>query len=83
MFGKKRESRIRLTEVMALRRAYLHEPLGASEARELDAAKRRCLACHMTALCDEALRGGDAAGFSRFCPNCGYLQQVRRESLEF
>jgi hypothetical protein len=34
-------------------------------------------------LCDEALGSGDAAGFSRFCPNCGFLQHVSRKSLEF
>jgi hypothetical protein len=83
MFGKKPAPRLRILDAMALRRAYLHEPLGAGEAREFEAAKRRCLACHRTALCDEALGSGDAAGFSRFCPNCGFLQHVSRKSLEF
>lgn len=83
LFGRKRELRIRLIEVMKLRRALLHETLSEAEAREFAAAKQRCLSCGVTALCDEALQQGDAAGFSRFCPNCSYLQHVLRESLHF
>lgn len=83
LFGKKPPARIRLLEVMALRKAYLHEPLSASEAREFEAAKQRCLGCGFSALCDEALQKNDAAAFSRFCPNCSYLLHVLQESLHF
>ena len=83
LFGKKRELRIRLIEVMKLRHALLHEPLSEAEAREFEAAKQRGLSCGVTALCDEAVNKGDAAAFSRFCPNCSYLQYVERSSLTF
>ena len=79
LFGKKPPLRIRLLEVMSLRRAFPRD----DDARDFEAAKQRCLSCHMTALCDEALQKGDAAAFSRFCPNCGFLQAVQRRSLEF
>jgi hypothetical protein len=76
-------ARVRLFEVMSLRRVYLPEPLGAVGAHELQQAKRRCLACGVASLCEEALQNADARGFSLFCPNAHYLQHLRTASLIF
>lgn len=68
---------------MRLRKAYLPDPLTPEQARHLEAAKERCLACHAKGLCDEMLEAGAADAFSLFCPNCHYVQQVRSSSLRF
>lgn len=80
---KKPDDRLRLEEMMRLRKAYLTEPLTPEQARYLEEAKERCLACNAKGLCDEALKKGDAESFSLFCPNCHYVQQVRASSLRF
>jgi hypothetical protein len=80
---KKRDARVRLVEVMPLRRAYLPDPLNAEQAREFEEAKRRCLACRVKKLCDEALEKADANAFALFCPNSHYMQYLRSEGLLF
>ena len=77
------EKRVRVVEVLPLRRAYLPQRLRAEEARELEAAKRRCLDCRVTRLCDEALEKSDARAFGLFCPNIHYIEHVRHLSLSF
>jgi hypothetical protein len=76
-------ARVRLFEVMSLRRVYLPEPLGAVGAHELQQAKRRCLACGVAGLCEEALQKADVKAFSLFCPNSHYLNYLRNASLTF
>jgi hypothetical protein len=80
---KKPDDRLRLEEMMRLRKAYLPEPLTPEQARHLEDAKERCLACNAKALCDELLKAKAADGFSLFCPNCHYVEQVRSASLRF
>jgi hypothetical protein len=80
---KKRDARVRLVEVMPLRRAYLPDPLNAEQTREFEEAKRRCLACRVKKLCDEALEKADANAFALFCPNSHYMQYLRSEGLLF
>jgi hypothetical protein len=80
---KKRDARVRLVEVMPLRRAYLPDPLNAEQAREFEEAKRRCLACRVKKLCDEALEKAAANAFALFCPNSHYMQYLRSEGLLF
>jgi hypothetical protein len=80
---RKPDQRLRLPEVMQLRKAYIPDPLPADAAADWDQAKRRCLACPAKKLCDEALRAGDAAGFSLFCPNTHYIGRIRSGSLRF
>jgi hypothetical protein len=77
------DKRVRVVEVMALRRIHLPHPLGGEGQREFERAKRRCLACRVTKLCDEALSKADVNGLSLFCPNNHYLQHLRNASLAF
>jgi hypothetical protein len=39
--------------------------------------------CHYTKLCDELIECGAREGYSRFCPNAPYIEQVRCRSLRF
>jgi hypothetical protein len=83
-FGKKPDDgRVRLMEVMRLRRAYLPDPLSREAARDLEEAKQRCAACMRKTLCDELLASGAKDGFGLFCPNHHYIQQLRSSSLTF
>lgn len=82
-FRRKPDTRVRLVEVMPLRGAYLPDPLNAEQAREFEEAKRRCLACRVKKLCDEALEKADANAFALFCPNSHYMQYLRSEGLLF
>ena len=79
----KHDTRLRLTEVMALRRAWLPDPLPPEAARYAQEAAERCLACRRKRLCDEALAAGKPEPFSLFCPNTHYIEQVRSGSLRF
>jgi hypothetical protein len=83
LFRKKSDARLRLTELMRLREAYLPEPPTTADARDLEAAKTRCHACNAKKLCDEALAAGNKNAFGLFCPNCHYIQHVRGGSLTF
>ena len=70
--------KLRLLYVMRLR--------GASPVRrdaDLERAARQCAGCHYTQLCDELLACGAHEGYSRFCPNAPYIEQVRGRSLSF
>jgi hypothetical protein len=75
--------RVRLPEVMRLKRVQLPEPLSAAAAKEFEEAMRRCLACNWGQLCAEMIAAGDAQAFSLFCLNCAYMQRVKSESLRF
>jgi hypothetical protein len=76
LFQKKPDERLRLVEVMRLRKACLPDPLTPYAAHYFEEAKRRCLACKVKPLCDEALAAGDAKGFSLFCPNTHYIAKL-------
>ena len=82
-FRKKPDDRLRLIELMRLREAYLPEPPTAEAARDLEDAKKRCLACNAKKLCDEALAAGNKNAFGLFCPNCHFIQRIRSGSLTF
>lgn len=75
--------RLRLFEVMRLRGAWLPEPMDASAAVDVEAAKRRCVACASRALCDEMLRSGRSRRYALFCANALYIEWLRRRSLHF
>lgn len=78
-FRRKPDARLRLFEAMRLRNARLPEPLPPAAVPDLEAAKRRCLACGAKALCDEFLAGRAASpGFALFCPNNHYIEHVKR-----
>jgi hypothetical protein len=63
--------------------AYVSERPTPEVARQLEIAKRRCAECNNKALCDELLGRGKKDGYSRFCPNAAYIEQVRSGSLKF
>jgi hypothetical protein len=79
--GAADEKRVRLDEVMRLRRIS-RSPL---EAAGLDAAAatKRCMECPRKQMCDEAIRAGDANALSLFCPNAHYVEYLRSRSLKF
>lgn len=78
MFWHKPDHRLRLLEVMQRERVFLPERLSAQAARDLEAAKQRCLGCNAKKLCDES-----TARLALFCPNTHYFQQLRTASLTF
>ena len=82
-FKKKPDNRLRLLEVLRLRKAYLRESPAPEETRYFEEAKRRCLACNFKGVCDEALAAGNGAAFGTFCPNIHYIQQLRCDGLRF
>jgi hypothetical protein len=82
-FRRKPDQRLRLAEMMRVRKAQLPDALSPEAAADLEQAKRRCLDCNAKALCDEALKTGDPNGFSLFCGNCHYVQRLRKRSLNF
>jgi len=82
LFGRKDE-RLRLMEVMQARRACLPDPLTSLAKRDFEVAKHRCADCNSKELCDELLAKGAKEGYSRFCPNAAYVEQLRDHSLKF
>jgi len=47
------------------------------------AAVERCERCAHTRLCDELLASPGHGGNRSFCPNAGYIEQLRERSLKF
>ncbi len=47
------------------------------------AAAKRCEQCPHTALCDELLATPGHGGNRSFCPNSGYIEQLRERALKF
>jgi len=89
MFEKLLESlarkapRLRLFEVMRLRGAAPPKAPGPSARRDLRHAAVQCAECHYTKLCDELIGRSAREGYSRFCPNAPYIEQLRSRSLRF
>jgi len=80
----RKERRLRLFEVMRLRGASVPKPPpGSSARRDLRHAAVQCVECHYTQLCDELIGCGAREGYSRFCPNAPYIEQIRCRSLRF
>jgi hypothetical protein len=78
-----KERRLRLFDVMRLRGARPPDPSSSSARRDLRHAAAQCAECHYTKLCDELIECGAREGYSRFCPNAPYIEQVRCRSLRF
>lgn len=63
---------------MQARFGVTEEQMGALEARELSAMKKRCNSCSEAARCWQALRGGESAEQCReFCPNAGLFRKFK------
>ena len=69
----------RLLAMLRRRGAALPNPPDADSL----AAVKRCESCRHTALCDELLATPGAGGNRSFCPNSGYVEQLRERSLKF
>ena len=74
---------LRLAAMMRARGACGPEMPSSEQVRDLERAKQRCNQCNAKGLCDEILESGSTAGYSRFCPNAPYLEQLRTHALEF
>ena len=62
---------------MQARLGVTEEQMGALEARELSAMKKRCNSCSEAARCWQALRGGESAEQCReFCPNADTFDRL-------
>ena len=62
---------------MQARFGVTEEQMGALEARELTAMKKRCNSCSEAARCWQALRGGESAERCReFCPNADTFDRL-------
>jgi len=73
----------RLGAMMRARGACLPDPLAPERKLDLEKATRRCEQCNAKQLCEEVLESGTTAGYSRFCPNAPYLEQLRQKALVF
>jgi Family of unknown function (DUF6455) len=49
-----------------------------SSGHALAVAVQRCLACNQAAQCRAWLASGAHDGYQRFCPNAGYIEQMKR-----
>jgi len=74
---------LRLAAMMQARGARLPDPLSPEQKLDLEKAAQRCEECNAKKICDEVLKSGTTAGYSRFCPNAPYLEQLRSRALEF
>ena len=69
----------RLIAMLRRRGAALPNPPDADAL----AAARRCEQCRHGALCDELLATPGNGGNRSFCPNSGYVEQMRERGLKF
>lgn len=76
------DGRLRLRDMMRLRRAFLPHPLTRTAAGDVADAARRCVTCENKSLCDTHLAAHNAEPYELFCPNSSYIERLRRGALK-
>lgn len=66
---------------MLLRQGANFVELGSLQGREFARAMRRCMSCSAPARCSAWLAGRDREGYDAFCPNAGFIEELRRIRL--
>ena len=55
--------------------------LGALQGREFARALRRCMSCSSAERCSAWLAKGGREGYDAFCPNAGFIEDLKRIRL--
>ena len=76
------DGRLRVRDMMRLRRASLPHPLTRTGAQDVADAMERCLECTDKRLCDHHLAAARAEGYEFFCPNSDYIERLRQGLLK-
>ena len=66
---------------MLLRQGANFLELGSLQGREFERALRRCMSCGSAARCSAWLAEGGRDGYDVFCPNAGFIEDLKRIRL--
>lgn len=70
-----------LLGAMLMRQGPNLSQLSSLHGRELGRAVRRCMLCGSAERCSSWLQQGGREGFDAFCPNAGYIEELKRIRL--
>ena len=63
---------------MLLRQGAEVPELSQRAGRELGRAVRRCMSCSSAERCSAWLAQGEREGYDAFCPNAGFIEQLKK-----
>ena len=74
-FGDERP--LLLSQMLGRQGLRIEDPLTRQTGYAFAAAVRRCVNCVQQASCADWLDAGNKSGYEKFCPNAGYIEELK------